>query len=70
MVLTGEYDTGFPLALTEKDIRLYPEFTEDVGTASLIGNVTRSLIGYARSTEGDDGDTIRVYDFIEHVMFR
>lgn len=64
-VLTGEYNTGFPLALTEKDIRLYTELTEELGTPSLLGNVTRSLIGYARSMEGGDGDMTRVYDFLE-----
>lgn len=69
-VLTGEYDTGFPLSLTEKDVRLFIEFAEDQGTPALLGSVTRLLVGYARSAEGDDGDMTRVYDFLESVMTR
>lgn len=69
-VLTGEYDTGFPLSLTEKDVRLFTEFAERQGTPVLLGTVTRLLVGYARSVEGDDADMTRVYDFLESVMTR
>lgn len=69
-VLTGDYDTGFPLSLTEKDVRLFTEFAEERGTPVLLGYVTRLLVGYARSTEGDDADMTAVYDFLERVMQR
>lgn len=69
-VLTGEYDTGFPLSLTEKDVRLFTQFADDQDTPVLLGTVTRQLVGYARSMEGDDGDMTRVYDFMEAVMTR
>ncbi len=69
-VLTGDYDTGFPLSLTEKDVVLFTEFAEELGTPALMGAVTRMLVGFARSSEGDDGDMTRVYDFLERVMLR
>lgn len=69
-VLTGDYDTGFPLSLTEKDVRLFTEFAETQETPVLLGYVTRLLVGYARSTEGDDADMTAVYDFLERVMQR
>lgn len=69
-VFTGEYDTGFPLALTEKDVRLFAQFGEECGTPLLLGNVVRHLIGYARSHQGDDADMTRVYNFVEDMMQR
>jgi 3-hydroxyisobutyrate dehydrogenase len=69
-VLSGDYDTGFPLSLTEKDLYLFTEFAEEQRTPVLLGYVTRLLVGYARAIEGDDGDMTRVYDFLETVMTR
>jgi 3-hydroxyisobutyrate dehydrogenase-like beta-hydroxyacid dehydrogenase len=69
-VLTGKYDMGFPLELVEKDIRLFTEFGEDTETPLLIGSLIRQLVGYARTEQGDDGDMVRVYDFLENVMDR
>lgn len=69
-VLTGNYDTGFPLDLTEKDVRLFAQFGDEFGTPLLLGNVVRHLIGYARSHLGDDADMTRVYDFVEDMMKR
>lgn len=69
-VLTGDYDTGFPLKLTEKDVRLFTKFAEDQETPVLLGYVIRLLVSYARSVEGEDGDMTRVYDFLEAVMTR
>lgn len=69
-VLTGDYDTGFPLELTEKDVRLFAQFGEECGTPLLLGTVVRHLVGYARSHLGDDADMTRVYDFVEDVMRR
>jgi 3-hydroxyisobutyrate dehydrogenase-like beta-hydroxyacid dehydrogenase len=69
-VLTGEYDTGFPLELTEKDVRLFAQFGEECGTPLLLGTVVRHLVGYARSHQGDDADMTRIYDFVEAMMRR
>lgn len=69
-VLTGNYDTGFPLHLTEKDVRLFVQFGEEYETPLLMGNVLRHLVGYARSHQGDDADMTRVYDFVEAMMRR
>lgn len=69
-VLTGEYDTGFPMELTEKDVRLFVQFGEEYETPLLLGNVVRHLVGYARSHQGDEADMTRVYDFVEDMMRR
>jgi len=69
-VLTGDYDTGFPLDLTEKDVRLFVQFGEEFETPLLLGTVVRQLVGYARSHQGDDADMTRVYDFVEAMMRR
>jgi 3-hydroxyisobutyrate dehydrogenase-like beta-hydroxyacid dehydrogenase len=67
-VLTGEYDTGFPLELVEKDVRLFTQFSEEYETPMLVGNAVRALVGYARSQQGDDADMTRLYDFVEDMM--
>lgn len=69
-ILPGTYDTGFPLVLFEKDLRLFLEFAESMQVPALQGSVTRNLIGFTRSHFGDDADMTRVYDFFEHVMAR
>lgn len=69
-VLTGEYDTGFPLELVEKDVRLFTQFSEEYETPMLVGNAVRALVGYARSQQGDDADMTRLYDFVEDMMSR
>lgn len=69
-VLTGNYNTGFPLDLTEKDVRLFAQFGDEFETPLLLGNVVRHLVGYARSHCGDDADMTRVYDFVEDMMKR
>lgn len=69
-VLTGDYDMGFPMELTEKDVRLFAQFGEEYETPLLLGSVVRHLVGYARSHLGDDADMTRVYDFVEDVMRR
>lgn len=63
-VLTGEYDTGFPLELVEKDARLFAAFAEDADAPVLLGSVVRQLIGHARSELGPDADMTRLYDFV------
>lgn len=67
-VLTGAYDMGFPLELMEKDIRLFTEFGEEHRTPLLLGNVVRTLVGYARVQRGDEADMTRVYDALEERM--
>lgn len=69
-VLTNEYDTGFPMELTEKDVRLFSQFGDEFETPLLLGNVVRHLVGYARSHLGDDADMSRLYDFVEDMMRR
>lgn len=67
LILAGE-DHGFPLALSEKDTRLFTEFARDQDVPVMLGHVTHHLIGYARRAEGDDADLTRLYDFLESVM--
>jgi 3-hydroxyisobutyrate dehydrogenase-like beta-hydroxyacid dehydrogenase len=69
LILAGE-DHGFPLALSEKDTRLFTEFARDQDVPVMLGHVTHHLLGYARRAEGDDADLTRVYDFLESVMTR
>jgi 3-hydroxyisobutyrate dehydrogenase len=69
-VLTGAYDTGYPLSSTEKDVRLLTEFADQLDTPVLLGAVTRLLVGYARSIEGDNADMTAVYDFLGRAMRR
>jgi 3-hydroxyisobutyrate dehydrogenase len=67
LILAGE-DHGFPLALSEKDTRLFTAFAREQDVPVMLGHVTHHLLGYARRTEGDDADLTRVYDFLESVM--
>ncbi|WP_436348570.1 NAD(P)-dependent oxidoreductase [Natronorubrum sp. FCH18a] len=67
-VLTGEYDVGFKLGLMNKDMRLLSEFADDQDAPLLVGRVARDLVGYARTTKGDDADMTRIYEFLEDVM--
>lgn len=67
-VLTGEYDVGFKLGLMNKDMRLLSEFADDQDAPLLVGHVARDLVGYARTTKGDDADMARIYEFLEDVM--
>ncbi|MFB6157920.1 MAG: NAD(P)-dependent oxidoreductase [Haloferacaceae archaeon] len=69
-VLTGDYDLGFTLGLTEKDIRLLGSFAEEQDAPLLLAGVVRNLVGYARSDHGGDADMTRVYDFVERRMER
>ncbi|USZ73578.1 NAD(P)-dependent oxidoreductase [Natronosalvus halobius] len=69
-ILSGDYDTGFPLDLTEKDLRLFTQFGEECDAPLMLGSVVRYLVGYARSHQGDDADMTRVYDFVEAMMVR
>lgn len=67
LILAGE-DHGFPLALSEKDTRLFTEFARDQDVPVMLGHVTHHLMGYARRAEGDDADLTRIYAFLESVM--
>lgn len=69
-VLPESYNMGFPLALMEKDIRLFQEFAETHDAPVLLGSVVRNLVGYARSQRGDEADMTRVYDFIDEQVAR
>lgn len=69
-ILTEQFDTGFKLALMEKDARLFTEFGEDHEMPLLLGTTVRQLVGYAHSTEGSDADMTDVYNFLASVMQR
>ncbi|MFB6304482.1 MAG: NAD(P)-dependent oxidoreductase [Haloferacaceae archaeon] len=63
-VLTGDYDLGFSLALTEKDARLLGRFADEQDAPLLLAGVVRNLVGYARADHGGDADMTRLHDFM------
>jgi 3-hydroxyisobutyrate dehydrogenase len=69
-VLTGAYDTGFPMELMEKDVRLFAQLGEQQDAPLLLGSTVRQLIGYARSDLGPDADMTRLYEYVESTIAR
>lgn len=67
-VVTGTYDSGFPLALVRKDLELFTTFGEEAGTPLLLGQVVYQLASYAHNTYGNDADQTRLYDFFDLMM--
>jgi 3-hydroxyisobutyrate dehydrogenase len=63
-IIPERYDLGFPLALMEKDIRLFSRFADDADAPVLLGDTVRNMVGYARSELGEDADMSRVYEFV------
>ena len=63
-VLTGRYAAGFSNSLMHKDVRLYLEAADELGSPRSIGTVTASLWeAFERSEPG--ADFTRIYPFVE-----
>lgn len=61
-------ELGFTLDLVDKDIRLMTRFGEDNHVPLLLANVVRAQVGYARNRYGDDGDMVKLYDYLAEAM--
>lgn len=66
-ILSGTYDTGFPLKLVRKDLDLLIKFSQQFETPLLLGGVVNHFASFAHNTQGDDADQTRFYDFLNQI---
>lgn len=64
-IITGDYDTGFALALMHKDIKLFSQFAAESDAPVLLGDTVANMISYAKADLGGDADMSEVYKFMQ-----
>ena len=64
-VLTRNFNFGFAIGLSAKDVRLCLEESERLGVPLHVGNATRELLNAARDKFGDHADMTEIIRYVE-----
>ncbi len=61
-------DLDYPMALFEKDLRLFANLGDDAGMPLVLGGLVRQLTGLARAGCGGDADAVAAYTLLEDLL--
>ncbi|OZI70888.1 oxidoreductase [Bordetella genomosp. 12] len=64
-VLTRNFDFGFAIGLSVKDVRLCLEESEQLGVTLRVGDAARKLLNDARDKFGNDADLTEIIRYVE-----
>jgi 3-hydroxyisobutyrate dehydrogenase-like beta-hydroxyacid dehydrogenase len=64
-VLPRKFDTGFPVELMNKDVRLCLEEADALGIPMLVGTAVRQLFAITMASEGPDADMTETFKPLE-----
>jgi 3-hydroxyisobutyrate dehydrogenase-like beta-hydroxyacid dehydrogenase len=64
-VISRTFDTGFSIALLNKDVRLCLEEADGMGVPMIVGNAVRQLLSITMASEGPDADMTEVVKPLE-----
>jgi 3-hydroxyisobutyrate dehydrogenase-like beta-hydroxyacid dehydrogenase len=64
-VITRAFNTGFSIALLNKDVKLCLEEADGLGVPMIVGNAVRQLLAITMASEGPDADMTEVVKPLE-----